>query len=60
MIHPLTILRMTARAGLLFALLAAPIVLVPTVKTGNQVTIEQPVQAKKGLGLVLLIALQRG
>ena len=58
--NQLTILRMAARAGFVFALLAAPIALVPTVKAGDRVTIEQPVQAKKGLGLVLLIALQRG
>ena len=53
------ILHITARAGILFALLGSPLALVSTVKAGNQVTIEQPVQAKKGLGLVLLIALQR-
>jgi hypothetical protein len=49
-----------ARAGTLIALLVSPIVLVPTVKAGNQVTIEQPTEGKKGLGLVLLVALQRG
>ena len=54
------ILHKTARAGILLALLAAPIALVPTVKASDHVTIEQPVEAKKGLGLVLLIALQRG
>ena len=60
MIRPLDILRKAARAGILFGLLAAPLALVPTVKAGNRVTIEQPVQAKKGFGLVLLVALQRG
>jgi hypothetical protein len=53
------ILHITARAGILLALLGSPLALVSTVKAGDHVTIEQPTQAKKGLGLVLLIALQR-
>jgi hypothetical protein len=52
-------LHITARAGILVALLGSPLALVTTVKAGNHVTIEQPAEAKKGLGLVLLIALQR-
>jgi hypothetical protein len=55
----LEILGKFARAGVLLALLAAPLALVPAVNAGNQVTIEAPAQAKKGLGLVLLISLQR-
>ena len=52
-------LHLAARAGILVALLGSPLALVSTVKAGDHVAIEQPVQAKKGLGLVLLIALQR-
>jgi hypothetical protein len=52
-------LHTTARAGILVALLGSPLALVSTVKAGDHVTIEQPAQPKKGLGLVLLIALQR-
>jgi len=59
MTRPLTLLRKTVRAGILFALLAAPIALVPAVNAGNHLTIEAPSQAKKGLGLVVLISLQR-
>jgi hypothetical protein len=54
-----SILRTLARAGILIALLAAPTALVPAVNAASHVTIEQPVQAKKGLGLVLLVSLQR-
>lgn len=57
--RPLHILRSLVRAALLLGLLAAPIALVPAVSAGNQVTIEQPTQAKKGMGLVLLVSLQR-
>ena len=59
MTRPLNILRSLVRAGILLGLLAAPVALVPAVSAGNQVTIEQPTQSKKGLGLVLLVSLQR-
>jgi hypothetical protein len=59
MTRPFAMFRKIARAGTLIALLVSPIVLVPTVKASNQVTIEQPSEGKKGLGLVLLVALQR-
>jgi hypothetical protein len=52
-------LRSLVRAGVLFALLLAPIALVPHVNAGNRVTIEAPTPAKKGMGLVLLVSLQR-
>lgn len=54
-----TILRRTARAGLAIALLAAPIALAPSVDAGNHLRIEAPAQAQTGLGLVLLVSLQR-
>ena len=53
-------LRMLLRAGALAALLAAPMMLVSAVNAGTtRTTIDAPVQAKKGLGLVLLVSLQR-
>ena len=54
------IFRSLARAGVLFALLAAPLAVVPAVSAGDRVTIEAPTQAKTGMGLVLLVSLQRG
>jgi hypothetical protein len=58
--RPLAILRSFARAGILLALLAAPLALMPTVNAGDRVIIEAPTQAKTGMGLVLLVSLQRG
>ena len=55
----LTIFRSFAHAGILLALLAAPMALMPTVHAGAKVTIEAPTQAKTGMGLVLLVSLQR-
>jgi hypothetical protein len=52
-------LRMLLRAGALVALLAAPMMLVSAVNAGTKTTIEAPTQSKKGLGLVLLVSLQR-
>jgi hypothetical protein len=57
--HSLATLRSLVRAGVLFALLLAPIALVPHVKAGDRVTIEAPTPSKKGMGLVLLVSLQR-
>ena len=52
--------RMLLRAGALGALLVAPMMLVSAVNAGTSSTIEAPTQGKKGLGLVLLVSLQRG
>jgi hypothetical protein len=52
-------LRMLLRAGALASLLVAPMLLVSAVNAGTSSTIEAPTQAKKGLGLVLLVSLQR-
>ena len=51
--------RMLLRAGALTALLVAPMMLVSAVNAGTRTTIDAPTQAKKGLGLVLLVSLQR-
>ena len=56
----LTILRPFARTGILLALLAAPLAMMPTVNAGDRVTIEAATPAKTGMGLVLLVSLQRG
>jgi hypothetical protein len=53
------IFRSLLRATILLALLAAPMALMPSVNAGANVTIEAPAPAKKGLGLVLLVSLQR-
>ena len=37
----------------------APMMLVSAVNAGTKTTIEAPTQGKKGLGLVLLVSLQR-
>jgi hypothetical protein len=52
-------LRSLVRAGFLFALLVAPIAVVSHVNAGDRVTIEAPNPAKSGMGLVLLVSLQR-
>jgi hypothetical protein len=59
MIRLTKILRMLLRAGVLAALLAAPMTVVSAVNAGTKTTIEAPTQGKKGLGLVLLVSLQR-
>ena len=52
-------LRSLVPAGVLFALLLAPIALVTHVNAGDRVVIEAPTPAKNGMGLVLLVSLQR-
>ena len=59
MTRPTKTLRMLLRAGALAALLVAPMMLVSAVNAGTSSTIEAPTQGKKGLGLVLLVSLQR-
>ena len=51
--------RMLLSASALTALLVAPMMVASTVNAGTKTTIDAPVQAKKGLGLVLLVSLQR-
>jgi hypothetical protein len=49
-----------ARAAVILLCLAAPVLAVPAVKPGNGTTIEAPAMKKTGMGLVLLVSLQRG
>jgi len=52
-------LRMLFSASALTALLVTPMIVASVVNAGPRTTIEAPVQAKQGLGLVLLVSLQR-
>ncbi len=49
-----------ARAAAILLCLAAPVLAVPAVKAGNGTIIEAPAMKKTGIGLVLLVSLQRG
>jgi hypothetical protein len=52
--------RLLLSASALTALLVAPMMVASAVNAGTtRTTIDAPVQAKKGLGLVLLVSLQR-
>jgi hypothetical protein len=55
-----TILRLLPRTAIMLALLAAPVLAVPSLQSGNDATIEAPAMKKTGAGLVLLVSLQRG
>jgi hypothetical protein len=56
-----TTLRFLPRMALTAMLLAAPVAAIPTVlKAGTSPTIDAPAPAKKGIGFVLLVSLQRG
>lgn len=59
MIHPVRIILSLFRVAAILTLLVAPMALMSAVNAGTQATIEAPTQAKKGLGLVLLVSLQR-
>lgn len=52
-------LRSLARIAILSAALVAPMAAMSAAKVAEHPTIEAPAQAKKGLGLVLLVSLQR-
>ncbi len=52
-------IRSLFNVAILLALLTTPMTLMSTVNAGTHATIEAPTQAKKGLGLVLLVSLQR-
>lgn len=51
--------RTIPRVALLLSLIALPIVAMPVVNAGDGVTIEAPSPKKMGMGLVLLVSLQR-
>ncbi len=53
-------LRPLPRAGIILLCLAAPVLAVPSLKTGPAATIEAPPLKKTGIGFVLLVSLQRG
>jgi hypothetical protein len=59
MSRSIAILRSLVHAGVLFALLLAPMALVTHVNAGNRVVIEAPAPVKNGMGLILLVSLQR-
>jgi len=48
------------RLAILSVLLAAPVIAVPMVDSNNGERIEAPAQKKSGMGLVILVSLQRG
>lgn len=54
-----TIRQMMPRIGILLGLLALPMLAMPAVNAGNQVTIEAPSLQKMGAGLVLMVSIQR-
>lgn len=57
--NAIAILKLLPRATLILILLAAPVLAVPTMRADAGSTIEAPALKKKGLGLVLLVSLQR-
>jgi hypothetical protein len=59
MSRSISIIHSLVPAGVLLALVLAPIALVTHVNAGDRVVIEAPTPAKKGMGLVLLVSLQR-
>lgn len=54
------ILRLLPRAALILLVLAVPVLAVPAMHSGPVSTIEAPALKKNGIGLVLLVSLQRG
>jgi len=51
--------RAIPRVALLLSLIALPIVAMPAVNAGDGITIDAPNPKKMGMGLVLLVSLQR-
>lgn len=58
--HALKTMRLLPRAALLLTVLAAPVLAMPSMRGDLGTTIEAPAQEKHGLGIVLLVSLQRG
>ena len=54
-----TVLRLLPRAMVLTALLAAPVLAMPSMRGDFGSTIEAPSSKNKGVGFVLLVSLQR-
>lgn len=57
--HSLKLLRLLPRAMLMMLIVSAPVLAVPSVRGGEGRTIEAPAMKKTGMGLVLLVSLQR-
>ena len=58
--NALKTLRLLPRAALILMVLAAPVLAVPMMRVDAGSTIEAPALRKSGVGLVLLVSLQRG
>ncbi|TPK76466.1 hypothetical protein FKO01_01640 [Mesorhizobium sp. B2-3-3] len=58
--NALKTLRLLPRAALILILLAVPVLAVPMMRADTGSTIEAPALKKSGVGLVLLVSLQRG
>jgi hypothetical protein len=54
------VLRHLPRAVAIMLVLWSPLLAMQTVRADTGATIEAPAQKKKGMGLVLLVSLQRG
>ena len=52
-------LRLLPRAVVVILAIAAPILMVPSLRAADQTTIEAPALKKTGAGFVLMISLQR-
>ncbi|HMM64149.1 MAG TPA: hypothetical protein PKD01_08475 [Mesorhizobium sp.] len=53
-------LHLLPRAGIILLMLAAPVLAVPSLRSGPDATIEAPALKKTGVGFVLLVSLRRG
>ena len=58
--NALKTLRLLPRAALILLVLAAPVLAVPAMRADGGSTIDAPAMRKSGVGLVLLVSLQRG
>ena len=54
-----TLFSSLGRAAFVVTLIAAPMVAAQSVRAGNEIRIEAEAPAKTGLGLVLLVSIQR-
>jgi hypothetical protein len=55
----LHLMRLSVRAAVFLAALAVPVLAMPAMQSSPTRVIEAPAMQKKGLGLVILVALQR-
>ena len=59
-INALETLRLLPRAALVLFVLSAPFLAMPIMRAVTDTTIEAPAAKRHGVGLVLLVSLQRG